>query len=171
MIGELVGAQQWAMLLAATEGWGGVLLIVVYSVLVAAVLPTPSELILLVPLLPGAPPELRWTVIILLGATAKMVGSVVAVAISRQVPRTTQAAPSGRPQRAVVQRLTPLVDRYGPAGLAVALSVPGVPDTLPIYGFALLGGSYRAYAAATFIGGVGRNLVVLAGVGGSFLLV
>jgi len=70
MIEGVLDAQQWAMLLAATEGWGGVVLIVVYSVLVAAVLPTPSELILLVPLMPDAPPVLRWTVIILLGATA-----------------------------------------------------------------------------------------------------
>ena len=166
MIGELVGAQQWAMLLAATEGWGGVLLIVVYSVLVAAVLPTPSELILLVPLLPGAPPELRWTVIILLGATGKMAGSIIAVAISRWVPTQLRSPTPRGVQAAVRQRITALVDRYGPAGLALALCVPGVPDTLPIYGFAVLGGSYRAYAAATFIGGAGRYIVVLLGVGG-----
>ena len=71
----------------------------------------------------------------------------------------------------LTRQITPLVDRYGPAGLAVALSVPGVPDTIPVYGFALLGGSYRAYAVATFIGGVGRSLLVLAGVGGALALV
>ena len=171
MIVELFDAQQWAALLAATEGWGGVVLIVVYSVLVAAVLPTPSELILLVPLLPDAPPTIRWTVIIVLGATAKMLGSVLAVAISRRVPSPLWAGPSGRLERLLTRRITPLVDRYGPAGLVVALSVPGVPDTVPIYAFALLGGSYRAYAAATFVGGMGRSLVVLAGVGGALTLV
>jgi membrane protein YqaA with SNARE-associated domain len=171
MIEGVLDAQQWAMLLAATEGWGGVVLIVVYSVLVAAVLPTPSELILLVPLMPDAPPVLRWTVIILLGATAKMLGSVLAVAISRRVPQPSRRGASGRFQQVLTRQITPLVDRYGPAGLAVALSVPGVPDTIPVYGFALLGGSYRAYAVATFIGGVGRSLLVLAGVGGALALV
>ena len=166
-----LGAEQWAAVLGASAGWGGVVLIVVYSVLVAVVLPTPSELILLVPLLPGAPPEVRWTVIILLGATGKMAGSVLAVAFSRWVPGLMQSPTPGWVRTAAMQRFASLVDRYGPAGLALALCVPGVPDTLPIYGFALLGGSYRAYAAATFIGGAGRYVVVLLGVGGALTII
>jgi len=166
-----LGTEQWAAVLGASEGWGGVMLILVYSVLVAVVLPTPSELVLLVPLLPGAPPEVRWAVIILLGATGKMTGSILAVAISREVPGLINSPTPEWLQGAVKQRISSLVDQYGAAGLALALCVPGVPDTLPIYGFALLGGSYRAYAAATFIGGAGRYLIVLLGVGGVLTII
>jgi len=52
-----------------------------------------------------------------------------------------------------------LSKKYGYAGLALALSVPAFPDTLSIYAFSVLDDDYAKFAAATFVGSVGRFLV------------
>jgi uncharacterized membrane protein YdjX (TVP38/TMEM64 family) len=60
------------------------------------------------------------------------------------------------------KRTVQLAQRYGYAGLAVALSVPFFPDTLSIYAFAVLEEDYLRFAVATFAGSVGRLLFTLA---------
>jgi uncharacterized membrane protein YdjX (TVP38/TMEM64 family) len=49
-----------------------------------------------------------------------------------------------------------LARRYGYAGMALGLSVPGFPDTLSIYAFSVVETEYGKFAAATFTGSVGR---------------
>jgi len=59
-----------------------------------------------------------------------------------------------------------LVRRYGYAGMALGLSVPGFPDTLSIYAFSVIEKEYAKFAAATFAGSVGRlgvTILVLEG--------
>jgi uncharacterized membrane protein YdjX (TVP38/TMEM64 family) len=58
-------------------------------------------------------------------------------------------------------KTTAIARKYGYAGLALALCVPGFPDTLSIYAFAVLERDYVRFAWATFVGSVGRLLVTV----------
>jgi uncharacterized membrane protein YdjX (TVP38/TMEM64 family) len=53
----------------------------------------------------------------------------------------------------------------------MALSVPFFPDTLSIYAFSVLEEDYLKFAAATFVGSVGRLLVTVALLGGAAIVV
>jgi uncharacterized membrane protein YdjX (TVP38/TMEM64 family) len=59
-----------------------------------------------------------------------------------------------------------LAKRFGYAGLALALCVPGFPDTLSIYAFSVLEEDYLKFALATFIGSVGRLVLTLGAIQG-----
>jgi uncharacterized membrane protein YdjX (TVP38/TMEM64 family) len=54
-----------------------------------------------------------------------------------------------------------LAQKWGYVGLALALCVPGFPDTLSIYAFTVLEEDYVKFALATFAGSVGRLLVTI----------
>lgn len=56
--------------------------------------------------------------------------------------------------------------RYGYGDLAVALSVPFFPDTISIYAFAVLEEDYVRFATATFLGSLGRLILVTSLFGG-----
>jgi uncharacterized membrane protein YdjX (TVP38/TMEM64 family) len=56
-----------------------------------------------------------------------------------------------------------IAQKYGYVGLALALCVPGFPDTLSIYAVAVLEEDYYKFALATFFGSVGRLVLWLAG--------
>ena len=73
-----------------------------------------------------------------------------------------QAGPIVRWLRRSIQ----LAQQYGYAGLALALCVPFFPDTISIYAFAVLERDYPKFAAATFIGSLGRLIVTLGVFGG-----
>jgi membrane protein YqaA with SNARE-associated domain len=148
----------------------GLVIIFVYSFLIAFALPGVSEVVLLAPLELGLTYWQRMSLIILVSAAGKALGSVLAFHIGQEAK---SAGPVVRllrrsrfdivewSERAVVQ----VAKRYGYVGLALALSVPGFPDTLSIYAFAVLGEDYAKFAAATFAGSVGRLGVTLAGAG------
>jgi membrane protein YqaA with SNARE-associated domain len=150
-------------------GWFGLVLIFVYSFLIAFALPGVSEIVLLAPLDLGLTYWGRMTLIMAVSGAGKALGSVFAFHIGQEAK---QAGPVIRllkrsrfdvvewSERAVVR----IAREYGYAGLAVALCVPGFPDTLSIYAFAVLGEDYAKFAAATFVGSVGRLAVTLAGV-------
>jgi uncharacterized membrane protein YdjX (TVP38/TMEM64 family) len=55
---------------------------------------------------------------------------------------------------------------YGFIGLGLALCVPFFPDTLSIYGFAVLEDDYLKFGLATFAGSVGRLVVTVLLAGG-----
>lgn len=165
---------------AATEGavrtargWPGLGIVFVYSVLIAAVLPLPSEVVLAAPLDLGLGRPLRLAVIVFVSSLGKAVGSVVAFHAGQEAKRAGPVVRRLRRSRFDLVRWSEtttadLARRFGYVGLALALSVPFFPDTVSLYAFSVLGRDYRKFAAAVFIGGVGRLLVTL-GVAGAVL--
>jgi membrane protein YqaA with SNARE-associated domain len=153
-------------------GWGGLVIIFVYSFLIAFALPGVSEVVLLAPLDLGLSRGGRLAVIVVVSGLGKAAGSVFAFHIG-------QAAKSSGPVERLLRRsrfdvmewterrTVQLVQRYGFVGLAGALSVPFFPDTLSIYAFSVLSEDYLRFALATFVGSVGRLLVTLALIGGT----
>nr|WP_276248434.1 MULTISPECIES: VTT domain-containing protein [unclassified Haladaptatus] len=150
----------------------GLLIIAIYSFLIAVVLPLPSEIVLGAPLKLGLPDSAELALIIVASGLGKAAGSVFAFHIGHQAK---QSGPIIRAlERSGInivawseRRIVELAKRFGFVGLALALSVPGFPDTLSIYAFTVLEEDYVKFAVATFAGSVGRLLFTL-GVIGAF---
>jgi membrane protein YqaA with SNARE-associated domain len=148
-------------------GWPGMAVVFVYSFLIAFVLPLPSEIVLAAPLQVGLPHWVEIGVIMLVSGTGKAAGSVFAFHLGQEAK---QAGPIIRWLRRsrfdVVEwsesKTILLAREFGYVGLAGALCVPGFPDTVSIYAFSVLEENYYKFAAATFVGSVGR-LVVFVG--------
>ena len=154
-------------LVTSSSGLFSLLAVSVYSFLIAAFLPLPSEVVLLATPSLGLPPVVELTILVLVSAVGKAAGSVFAFRIGHGVK---QSGPVIRALRrspievvAWSERKTVAVARsYGYIGLALALSVPLFPDTISIYAFTVLEEDYTKFAAATFVGSVGRLLVTIA---------
>jgi len=141
----------------------GLLIIAVYSFLIAFVLPLPSEIVLLAPLKLGLPGSVELGLIILVSGLGKAAGSVFAFHIGQEAKESGPVIRALRRSRFDVvewseNKTVQLAQRYGYVGLAMALCVPGFPDTLSIYAFSVLEEDYAKFAAATFVGSVGRLL-------------
>ena len=150
----------------------GLLIIAVYSFLIAFVLPLPSEVVLVAPLRLGLPRWIELTIIVLVSGAGKAVGSVFAFHLGREAKQSGPVIRLLRRSRFDVvewseRQTVELARKYGYAGLAMALCVPGFPDTLSIYAFAVLEEDYLLFAAATFVGSVGRLIVTLLVLGGA----
>jgi membrane protein YqaA with SNARE-associated domain len=155
----------------------GLLIIGVYSFLIAFILPLPSEVVLppAASLNLGLPVTLNYVVVIVVSGLGKAAGSVFAFHIGQEAK---QAGPVVRALRRspvdIVEwsesKVVELSRKYGYVGLALALSVPFFPDTLSIYAFSVLEEGYVKFAAATFAGSVGRLLVTIVAVGGGIAL-
>lgn len=156
-------------------GWPGVVIIFVYSFLIAFALPGPSEVVLVAPLDLGLPSWANLASIMLVSATGKAAGSVLAFHIGQEVKTSGPITRWLRRSRWNVlewseKRSVQLAQRYGYAGLAIALSVPFFPDTISIYAFAVLERDYVRFAVATFLGSLGRLALTIGLVGGAFVL-
>jgi membrane protein YqaA with SNARE-associated domain len=163
---DLPGFEWLTRLVETATGWGGLAIIFVYSFLIAFALPGVSEVVLLAPLDLGLSTEARLAVIILTSAAGKAAGSVFAFHIGQEAKEAGPIIKALRRSRFDVigwseRRTVEIARRWGYAGLALALSVPFFPDTLSIYAFAVLEEDYYRFAAATFVGSVGRLLVTL----------
>jgi membrane protein YqaA with SNARE-associated domain len=175
LIGALFTGGMEALVESAT-GWYGMSIIFVYSFLIAFVLPGPSEIVLLAPLDLGLSPLVKLSIIMLVSATGKAVGSVFAFHIGQEAK---QAGPIVRWLRASrwnvlewsEKRSVQLARGYGYGGLAIALSVPFFPDTISIYAFAILETDYKKFALATFLGSLGRLVVTVGLVGGALTII
>ena len=159
-------------LVETATGPAGLVIIFVYSFLIAFALPGVSEVVLLAPLDLGLSDWARLTLIILVSGAGKAVGSVLAFHLGQEAKEAGPIVRFLRNSRFDViswseRRSVEVARRYGYAGLAAALSVPFFPDTISIYAFAVLEEDYWKFALATFAGSVGRLLVTLglAGVG------
>jgi len=144
----------------------GLVVILVYSFLIAFALPGVSEVVLLAPLELGLPKWARLSLVILTSGVGKAAGSVFAFHIGQEAKRAGPVVRWLRRSRFDVldwsqRRTVQLAQRYGYVGLALALSVPFFPDTISIYAFAVLERDYVRFALATFAGSVGRLLVTL----------
>ncbi|MFC7166611.1 YqaA family protein [Halospeciosus flavus] len=155
----------------AARGWGGILIIFVYSFLIAFVLPLPSEVVL-IPALSGSLAlglsyEVQVLVVMLASGLGKALGSVVALYLGHGASHSGPVIDAARrlgfePMEWSRKRVVTLVQEYGYVGLALGLTVPGFPDTLSIYAFSVLEENYVKFSLATFAGSVGRLLVTLA---------
>jgi membrane protein YqaA with SNARE-associated domain len=150
----------------------GLGLIFVYSFLIAFILPLPSEVVLLAPLELGLSYEAKLVLIMLVSGAGKAAGSVFAFAIGQEAKQSGPVIRLLRRSRFDVvawseKQTVELARKYGYAGLAMALCVPGFPDTLSIYAFAVLEEDYVKFAAATFAGSVGRLVFTVLVFGGA----
>lgn len=149
----------------------GLLIIGIYSFLIAFLLPLPSEIVLLAPLKLGLPGWIEVTLIILTSGLGKAAGSVFAFHIGQEAKESGPLIRFLRESRFDViewseKKTVELAQRWGYVGLALALCVPGFPDTLSIYAFTVLEEDYVRFALATFVGSIGRLLVFVAGAAG-----
>jgi membrane protein YqaA with SNARE-associated domain len=150
-------------------GWAGLVVIFLYSFLIAFALPGVSEVVLLAPLDLGLTYWQRMAVIILVSGLGKAAGSVFAFHIGQEAKESGPIIRALRRSRFNVvewseKTTIKLARSWGYAGLAAALCVPGFPDTLSIYAFSVLEEDYVKFAAATFVGSVGRLVLFLLGV-------
>ena len=151
-----------------STGWLGLTAIFTYSFLIAFALPGVSEIVLLAPIDMGLPYWSRMGVIIVVSAIGKAAGSLLAFHIGQEAKQAGPIVRALRRSRFDVvgwseKRTVRLARTWGYAGLALALCVPGFPDTLSIYAFAVLERDYVKFAIATFVGSVGRLVLWLAG--------
>lgn len=155
----------------------GLVVIAIYSFLIAFVLPLPSEVVL-VPaehMHLGLPDSLTLGIIILVSGLGKAAGSVFAFHIGQEAkeygPLVRRIQESRFDVIAWSERKTvQLARKFGYVGLALALSVPGFPDTISIYAFTILERDYVKFALATFAGSVGRLLVTIGLFEGAYVL-
>jgi len=155
-----------ARFVTTATGWGGLVVIFVYSFLIAFALPGVSEVVLFAPLELGLSDRARLAIIMFTSGVGKAVGSVFAFHIGQEAKQSGPVTRALRRSRFDVvewseKKVVVLARKYGYAGLALALCVPFFPDTLSIYAFAVLEEDYLKFAVATFVGSVGRLLVTL----------
>jgi membrane protein YqaA with SNARE-associated domain len=160
----------------AATGPFGLVVIFVYSFLIAFVLPLPSEIVLATPLQLGLGYWPEIAIIILVSGAGKAAGSLLAFGLGQEAKESGPIIRLLRRSRFNVvslaeRRTVKLAQDYGYAGLALALCVPGFPDTLSIYAFSVLEEDYLKFAAATFFGSAGRLVFFLAVVEGTLAIV
>lgn len=181
---ESLGFDPFEAAIRTASGATGLLLIFVYSVLISFVLPLPSEVVLcpvgyICPgntLALGLPIEAQIVIVILVSALGKSLGSVFALAIgynashSGVVVRTLRRM-GFRPMEWSQKRMVALAKKWGYVGMALGLSIPFFPDTLSLYGFAVLDDDYLRFAAAAFAGSVGRLLITIGLIEGTLFII
>lgn len=160
----------------SATGWGGLVVIFVYSFLIAFALPGVSEVVLAAPLELGLGYWERMTVITLVSGAGKAFGSVFAFHLGQEAKESGPVTRALRRSPIDVvewseKKVVVLAQKYGYAGLALALCVPFFPDTLSIYAFAVLEEDYLKFAAATFFGSIGRLVVTLGLINGVLFIV
>jgi membrane protein YqaA with SNARE-associated domain len=156
-------------LVETATGPAGVGLIFVYSFLIAFALPGVSEIVLAAPLDLGLTYVERMTLIILVSSVGKAAGSVLAFHLGQEAKQSDPVTRWLRNSRFDVlewseRRMVRIARKYGYVGLAAFLSVPGLPDTLSIYAFAVIETDYPRFTLATFVGSVNRLVLTLLGV-------
>jgi membrane protein YqaA with SNARE-associated domain len=155
-------------LVESASGPVGVVLIFVYSFLVAFALPGVSEIVLAAPLEMGLSYVERMTLIIVVSAVGKMLGSLLAYHLGQEAKQSGPVTDWIRNSRFDVigwseRRVVRIAQQYGYVGLAAFLSVPGFPDTVSIYAFSVIDTGYGRFALATFVGSVNRLVLTLVG--------
>ena len=165
----------FASFVRTATGWPGLGIIFGYSFLIAFALPGVSEIVLLAPLDLGLPGWLVTVIIIITSGLGKSAGSVFAFHIGQEAKESGPVTRALRRSPIDVvawseKKTVQLAQKFGYGGLALALCVPGFPDTLSIYAFSVLEEDYVRFAIATFVGSVGRLVVTIVGVEAFFYL-
>ncbi|MFB6307858.1 MAG: YqaA family protein [Haloarculaceae archaeon] len=156
----------------------GLMIIGIYSFLIAFILPLPSEIVLAPAgsMRLGLSYSATLVVIMVVSGLGKAVGSLVAFHIGQEAKQSGPIIRFLRRSRFDIvewteNRTVEMARRWGYVGLALALSVPGVPDTLSVYAFSILEEDYLKFGLATFAGSVGRLLITIVVIGGTISLV
>ncbi|WP_435335374.1 YqaA family protein [Haloarchaeobius sp. TZWWS8] len=162
-------------LVKEASGWVGLVIIWIYSFLIAFVLPLPSEVVLVPDLHLGLPRAVEIGLIMVASGFGKACGSVFAFHIGQEAKEAGPVVRFLKNSRFNIvewseKKTVSLAQDYGYLGLAMALSVPFFPDTLSIYAFSVLEEDYLKFALATFAGSVGRLLVTVLFFSGAFAL-
>lgn len=166
------------------SGLLGLFVIFAYSFLIAFVLPFPGEVVLCpagyvcgsaATLGFGIPGPVLVALVILVSATGKALGSLIALYVGHGASHSGPVVRACRrlgfnPVEWSKGKMVTLVKNYGYYGMALGLSVPGFPDTLSIYVFSVIEKDYQKFAAAAFTGSVGRLLITIAVLEGFLLL-
>lgn len=166
----------FAELVSSSSGPVALVVVFVYSFLIAFALPGVSEVVLLTPLDMGLSYWERIAVIVFVSGLGKAAGSVFAFHIGQEAKESGPVIRFLRRSRFDViewseKRTVAVARRWGYAGLALALSVPGFPDTISIYAFSVLERDYLKFSVATFVGSVGRLAVWIVGAETIFFLI
>jgi uncharacterized membrane protein YdjX (TVP38/TMEM64 family) len=136
-------------------------LIFLYEVGTAIVLPTPSE----VPVLGYSWIPLGW--IFVFAVAGKIVGSYLIFFIGDRAKGTARFGRLVERHRWLARVMAwseRFVDRYGILAVFVLLSIPGFPDTASLYLFALVGKRPVVFALAAGLGTAVRMVLVLFGI-------
>jgi membrane protein YqaA with SNARE-associated domain len=155
----------------------GLAIILLYSFLIAFILPLPSEIVL-VPaetLRLGLSTNGNLAAIILVSAAGKALGSLFAFHIGQEAKEYGPLVRRIKRSRFDIiewseKKTIQIAQQYGYVGLALALCVPFFPDTLSIYAFTVLEEDYLRFGAATFFGSAGRLLVTIGLASGTLAL-
>lgn len=179
-----IGLEGFKAAVAAASGWSGLGVIFVYSILIAFVLPLPSEVVLcpvgyLCPVntlaLAPFPYEVQIAMVIVVSGMGKAIGSVIALMVGHNATHSgivirTLRRFGFRPLEWSQRTLVKIGKRWGHFGMAVGLSIPFFPDTASIYAFSVIGSSYRKFAAAAFAGSVGRLVITMGIIEGALFI-
>lgn len=176
LLQEHSGGGWLSEIVKTATGWFGLVIIFVYSFLIAFALPGVSEVVLWAPLEIGLGTWGRLALITVVSGLGKAVGSVFAFHLGQEAKESGPVTRALRRSPIDVvewseKKTVLLAQQYGYGGLALALCVPGFPDTLSIYAFSVLEEDYLRFALATFVGSVGRlvfTVVALSSVGVTF---
>ena len=136
------------------------LLIFLYEAATAVILPTPSE----IPILSYTWIPLGW--IFVFAVAGKVLGSYLIFFLGDRIKSTDRfrrLAERFRAVRTVMSWSERFVNRYGVFAVFVLLSVPGFPDTVSLYLFALVSKRPVVFALAAGLGTGVRMLLVLFG--------
>lgn len=178
---ESIGFDAFRTAVAVASGWSGLGLIFVYSLLIAFILPLPSEVVLcpvgyvcagntlaLAPI----PHEIQIVMVIVTSGLGKAVGSVIALTVGHNAAHSGVVIRGLRrlglnPLEWSQRKMVDLAKKYGYVGMAIGLSVPFFPDTASIYAFSILEDDYLKFAAAAFTGSVGRLVITIVAIEGA----
>jgi membrane protein YqaA with SNARE-associated domain len=142
---------------------GALFLIFLYEIGAAVILPTPSEL----PVLSYQWIPLGW--LFLFAVAGKTLGSYAVFFLGDRL-KSTNRFQNLADRYAWIRRVLAwserFVRRFGFWAVLILLSVPGFPDTLSLYLFALVGNRPVLFAMAAGLGTAVRMGLVLAGVHG-----
>jgi membrane protein YqaA with SNARE-associated domain len=167
----------------SASGWIGLLVVLLYSLLVATVLPLPIQAVLVAPVDPGLPAILRYSVVVLVSAIGTTTGSIFAFHFGQRVKRrvrrfaitsrwrvpTVLEPIAARFRRwfdsetegVLDERARSLIERWGYVGLFIALSIPFFPHKTSVYAVSMLDDDYLRFGLAVFGGATGRLLISL----------
>jgi len=135
------------------------LILFVFSVLVAVVLPIPIEIALIWN--PSVPYVLKAAV---LGA-GKGVGSLAVFALGLKVEPVVRKWSKYRTFKVILDKCEAFVARYGYVALYVILSIPLMTDTIPIYLFSIFNKEgtameWRLFGLVNFFAGITRAAIL-----------
>lgn len=178
-----LGLEAFRTAVEVASGWSGLGLIFVYSLLIAFVLPLPSEIVLcpvgyvcagntlgLTPL----PLEVQVVMVVVTSGLGKAVGSIIALIVGHNAAHSGPVIRGLRrlgfqPMEWSRSQMVALAKKYGYVGMAIGLSIPFFPDTVSIYAFSVLEDNYLKFSAAAFAGSVGRLLITIGAIEGALL--